>query len=224
NEPGMAQTSFQHPGVLASQAQLDFIKTQVNAQVDPFYTEFQRAVASPYGDLNYQIQGPFPGGVNQSGSNSNPDYGCKAADSDGSAAYVQALLWYITGNQTYADNAIAIMNAYSQNLQGYAGFTPGLPCPGAPSTCSNGPLQAAWDASKWSRAAEIIRYSDAGWADADIQAFSDMLTNIYVPLIYDGSGNNGNWELSMIEGMMGIAVFTDDSDLLDHAMLFWRER
>src|SRR5712692_2186794 len=51
-----------------------------------------------------------------------------------------------------------------------------------------------------------------------------MLTNIYVPLIYDGSGNNGNWELSMIEGMMGIGVFTENADLLDHAMLFWHQR
>lgn len=219
-----AAQTFQHPGVLVSQSQLDFIKAQVNAQVEPFYTEFMNAQVSPYGDLNYQIQGPFPGGVNQCGSNSVPDNGCKAADSDGSAAYVQALLWYITGNQAYANNAIAIMNTYSQNFLGYAGFTPGFPCPGAASTCSNGPVQAAWDTSKWPRAAEIIRYSNAGWADSDIQAFSNMLTNIYLPLIYEGSGNNGKWELSMIEGMMGVAVFTEDPDLLNHAMLFWHQR
>jgi hypothetical protein len=221
-----AQT-FQHPGVLVSQAQLDYIKAQVNAKVNPFYQEFLNAQASPYGSLTYTPQGPYTGGVNQCGSNSTPNNGCSAADADSAAAYVQALLWYITGNQTYANNAIAIMNAYGHNLKGYAGFTSGIPCPGASTTCSNGPLQAAWDSTKWPRAAEIIRYGHggtAGWAASDVQAFSNMLTNIYEPLIYNGAGENGNWELSMIEGMMGIAVFNEDTALLAHARLFWGQR
>ena len=225
--PEAAAQTFQHPGVLVSQAQLDYITAQVNAKVDPFYQEFLNAQASPYGSLTYTPQGPFTGGVNQCGSNSTPNDGCSAADSDSAAAYVQALLWYITGKQTYANNAIAIMNAYGHNLQGYAGFTSGIACPGAATTCSNGPLQAAWDSTKWPRAAEIIRYGhggSAGWQTADIQAFSNMLANVYEPLIYNGSGENGNWELSMIEGMMGIAVFNNDSALLAHAQLFWGQR
>jgi hypothetical protein len=219
-----AAQTFQHPGVLVSKAQLDLIKAKVNAHVEPFYTEYQWALASTWGSKTYQIQGPYAGGINQCGSSSNPDNGCKAANDDASAAYIQALLWYITGDHAYAQNAINIMNAYSHNLKGFAGWTPGIPCPGASTTCSNGPLQAAWDTEKWPRAAEIIRYSNAGWADADIQAFSDMLANIYEPLIYDGSGSNGNWELSMIEGMMGIAVFNDDTALFQHAQDFWRQR
>jgi len=39
------------------------------------------------------------------------------------AAYVQALLWYMTGNQAYANNAIDIMNTYAANFRGYAGTT-----------------------------------------------------------------------------------------------------
>ena len=52
-------------------------------------------------------------------------YGCSASDSDGTAAYVQALLWYITGNQTYANNAINILNTYSEQLQGLCGIYAG---------------------------------------------------------------------------------------------------
>ena len=220
----VAAQTFQHPGVLVSKAQLDYIKGEVNAHINPYYQEFLDAQASTYGSLTYVIQGPYTGGVNQCGSDSAPDDGCSAADSDSTAAYVQALLWYITGNQTYANNAIAIMNAYGHNLQGFAGFSAGFSCPGAATTCSNGPLQAAWDSTKWPRAAEIIRYSNAGWATADITAFSNMLTNVYEPIIYNGSGENGNWELSMIEGMMGIAVFNEDSALLAHAQLYWGQR
>jgi hypothetical protein len=220
-----AQTVFQHPGVLLSKAQLDFVKAEVTAKVSPFYQEFLDAQASIYGQATpYTPLGPYPGGINQCGSNSTPDNGCSAADQDSTTAYVQALLWYITGNPIYATNAINIMNAYGYNFQGWAGFTAGIPCPGLPVTCSNGPVQAGWDATKWPRAAEIIRYSNAGWSAADIQTFSNMLANIYEPQLYNGSGDNGNWELAMIEGMMGIAVFNEDTALLAHAQLFWSQR
>jgi hypothetical protein len=226
-QPVSAQSqTWQHPGVLVSEAQLDFIKQQVNLKAQPFYQEFLNAQKSEYGSLTYTPKGPYPGGVNQCGSYSSPDNGCQSADDDSAAAYVQALLWYITGNQTYANNAIAILNAYGNGLKGYAGSTPGYPCPGAADTCSNGPLQAAWDATKWPRAAEIIRYGNggsAGWGASDIEAFKSMLT-MYENIIYSGSSDNGNWELSMIEGMMGIAVFNEDPTLLGHAQLFWNQR
>jgi hypothetical protein len=110
----------------------------------------------------------------------------------------------------YAQNSIYLLNAYGKKLKAY--------------TNSNAPLQAAWGASKWTRAAEIIRYSSAGWTPSDIQAFSNMLTQVVVPVIYNGSNLNGNWELSQIEAMMGIAVFTDNRALFDHAALFWKQR
>jgi hypothetical protein len=218
---------WQHPGVLVSQAQLDFVKQQVANKAQPFYQEYVKATKSDYGSLTYKPKGPYPGGINQCGSNSTPDNGCQDADDDSAAAYVQALLWYISGNKNYADNAIAIMNAYGSGFKGYAGFTTGYPCPGDAGTCSNGPLQAAWDATKWPRAAEIIRYGNNGgakWTPSAITNFSSMLKNIYEPIIYNGSADNGNWELAMIEGMMGIAVFNEDLPLLQHAQLYWNQR
>ncbi len=231
-QPAAAQTTFTHPGVLVSKAQLDYIKAQVQTGQGTIYQEYLWAVNSTWGTGNWtpltytQAEGPYPGGVNQCGSSSSPDNGCKFGNDDSSVAYIQALLWYITGNKTYATNAINIMNAYARNLKGFAGYSAGYPCPGDPTNaqCSNGPLQAAWDSEKWPRAAEIIRYSNAGWADADIKAFSDMLRNVYEPLIYEGAGQNGNWELSMIEGMMGIAVFNEDAALFQHAQDYWHQR
>ena len=35
---------------------------------------------------------------------------------------------------------------------------------------------------------------------------------------------NGNWELSMIEGMMGIGVFTENRTLFDHSVDMWKAR
>ena len=62
----------------------------------------------------------------------------------------------------------------------------------------------------WPRAAEIIRYTGAGWAASDVDRFETMLRNVYLPEVINGSNSNGNWELSMMEAAVGIAVFLDD--------------
>jgi len=202
--------SFVHPGVLVSKAQLDFIKSSVATQSQPIYAAFQKAQSSPYGALEYTPKGPPSSGIIECGYYSKPDYGCTSAAIDSTAAMTQALLWYITGNSKYAENTIKLMNTYGQHLKGYNN--------------SNAPLQAGWDSEKWPVAAEIIRHSNAGWSSEDIQVFSKMLSGVIQPMIQNGSGANGNWELSMIDGMMGISVFNENEALFNHAISFWKER
>jgi len=220
--------SWVHPGIGVSQAQLDATRAAYQANNSVIVSQVNKAMASDYGSLNYTVQGPWPGGINQCGAYSNPNNGCSEADSDSNAAYVQALLWYITGNQTYANNAINIMNTYASNFKGYAG-TDGLSCPSG-TDCSNGPLQAGWDSEKWPRAAEIIRYGKtsggqgSGWTSSAITAFSNMLVNVYQPVIENGSGVNGNWDMSMIDGTMQVAVFTENASLLAQARSMWQGR
>jgi hypothetical protein len=210
-----AQTqSFQHPGVLVSQAQLDYVKIMVAAHTEPFYSAFIKAQNSNIGSLTYQPFGPPSDGFIKCGPTSNPNIGCSNSDNDASAAYLQSLLWYITGNQQYATNAITILNLYGHGLKGYS----------TGSTYSNAPLQAAWDGQKWPRAAEIIRYGNAGWADSDIQQFKSMLDTAIVPQIINGSTSNGNWEISMIEALINIGVFNDEPNLFNTGVTFWKQR
>jgi hypothetical protein len=224
-----AQTqTWTHPGIVVGPTQLAATRAAYQAGNSVIVAQVNKAKDSDYGSLSYSVQGPTSGGINQCGSNSNPNKGCSTADNDSAAAYVQALLWYMTGNQTYANNAIEIMNTYAKSFKGYAG-TNGLSCPSG-TDCSNGPLQSGWDAEKWPRAAEIIRYgktssgAGSGWSATDITAFSNMLKNAYQPVIQNGSGVNGNWDMSMIDGTMQIAVFTENASLLATARTLWKGR
>jgi hypothetical protein len=89
----------------------------------------------------------------------------------------------------------------------------------------NAPLQSSWAGSVFPRAAEIIRYTDAGWKPADIEQFGRMLRRAYLPHIEEGRPHyNGNWELSMIEAMAAIGVFLDDEALFQKALSMWRKR
>jgi hypothetical protein len=222
--PGGATTAV-HPGVLLSQTQLNYMKIMVQAHQDPFYTAFLKAQQSTWGSLTYVPTGPpaITNGLIVCGSTSNPDYGCSNSDSDGTAAYLQALLWYITGNQTYANNAIAIMDYYAKNVVGY-GNVNGQNVGGVVVSSSNTPLQAAWDSQKWPRAAEIIRYSNAGWPAADAKAFGQWMNTVIVPQLINGSTSNGNWEISMIEGLINIGVYNDDAATFNTGVTYWQQR
>jgi hypothetical protein len=198
---------FKHPGVLVDRRGLDFLKAKVAAGAQPWKGALDKAKASRFGVLTYA---PTPFAVVDCGPYSNPSVGCGEEQRDAIAAYTHALLWYVTGDAAYAKKSIEIMNAWSAVLKDH--------------TNSNAPLQSAWTASVFPRAAEIIRHTYDGWAPADVERFGAMLKNVYLPKVIKGSGGNGNWELSMTEAAMGIGVFLDDQATFDKAVAMWKRR
>ncbi|KAI4120519.1 MAG: hypothetical protein LQ338_006963 [Usnochroma carphineum] len=177
-----APATFVHPGVLVDKAQLDFVKAKVAAHANPWYDAYNAMLADPLASSTRQPS-PFPT-VACGSSSMNPDTGCHEEREDALAAYANALAWYISGTKSYATKAISYMNAWATTIKDH--------------TASNAPLQTGWSGASWARAAEIIRYSGAGWTSSDITAFGNMLRNVYLPEIIGGSTSNGNWELGEI--------------------------
>ncbi len=91
-------------------------------------------------------------------------------------------------------------------------------------TNRNAPLQSAWAAEVFPRAAEIIRYTYTGWPADEVARFGKLLHDVYLPQVVNGSASNGNWEISMIEATLNIAVFNDDRPSFDQGLKMWRER
>jgi hypothetical protein len=206
----LAPREFRHPGVLVNRAQLEFVRDKVAKGAQPWTDAFVAAKASKWGSLTYA---PAPVPQVQCGSNSNPDVGCKAEQNDASAAWTDALVWYVSGDRAYARKAIQIMNAWSSTLTGGH-------------TLSNGPIESGWTGSTWAEAAELVRYTDAGWSRRDIEAFEKMLATQYVPILLTGGPPcfNGNWELVIAEALMNISVFNDNRTWFDTAIAYWRDR
>lgn len=173
-----APTTFVHPGVLLDQNQLEFIKDKVNSGEEQWTNAYQAMLQSPLAALNRE---PSPTATVECGPESTPDIGCTAETEDALAAYAMSLAWYISGSAQYAEKAISYMNAWAGTVKAH--------------TDSNAPLQAGWAGATWPRAAEIIRYSNAGWPNEDITNFENMLRNVYLPEVIVGSNSNGNWEL-----------------------------
>lgn len=175
-----APQNFVHPGVVIGRQQLDFVKSKVESRQSPWFDAYQSLLSSKFADLTRELN---PRAVVDCGFYNKPDNGCTDEQREALSAYGTALLWYVSGEKKYADRSISIMNAWAQVLTAH--------------TNKNAPIQAGWAAASWTKAAEIIRYSNAGWANDDIQRFKKMLEDVYLPIVIKGSNYNGNWELGM---------------------------
>ena len=204
---GSGPLVFVHPGILVNQGMLDFVKAKIAAGAAPWKGALSKVSGDSMGSLSYTAT---PHATVECGPSSNPDIGCTDEKNDVIAAYSDALIWYYTGDQKHADKAIQIMNAWSAVLKKH--------------TNDNEQLQASWAAEIFPRAAEIIRYSSAGWSAADIEQFKTMLKTAYLPEVVDGSTRTGNWDTSAIEAAMNIAIFLDDTAEFQKAVSLWRAR
>ncbi|MBF9133112.1 alginate lyase family protein [Plantactinospora sp. S1510] len=203
-----APAAFTHPGVLVSRPQLDFVRSRVSAGAQPWKGAYDQMMASAFASLS---RTPKPRAIVECGSYSNPNNGCTDERQDALAAYTLALAWYVGGDSRYAEKAIQIMDAWSATIRDH--------------TNSNAPLQTAWAASSWPRAAEIIRYTYGGWSSTGVNRFGTMLRDVYLPEIINGNAtSNGNWELSMMEAALGISVFLEDRASYDRAVAKFRDR
>lgn len=173
------RSTWVHPGVMISQDQIDYFKSEVAASSSPWLAAYDQLLDQTAVANATYTPSPVPTVV--CGSYSIPDVGCSAEREDSLAAYANALAWVVSEEQSYADRAIDIMNSWSSTVLTH--------------NDSNAPIQSGWVGSVWARTGELIRYSDAGWRTSEIDDFEVMLRTAYMPLVIGGSTYNGNWEL-----------------------------
>lgn len=213
------QREFVHPGILVNLKQLDYVRN--NLDKEPWKSAYTQTLNSVYAKIDYQ---PRPWEAVECGSYSNPDRGCGHEVGDAQAAYTQAILWRLTRNSQYAENVRTILNAWANTLVGGHPTT----CDNEAYKCSNGPLQAAWAAELFTRAAEIVKYSYADWPQSEKNKATKMFAEQYLPDVQKMFTENRykcythNWQLSGVEAMLNIAVFNKDTALFNDAIDKWR--
>lgn len=192
--------SFVHPGIMQTRADLEFMKQKVNAGEQPWKDAFDRLSKS----ASFEFQ-PKPFTHVIRGSYGRPSIGGSELSSSADAAYNHALMWYITGNKTYAKKAIEIINAWSPVLWDF--------------DFNDAKVLAGWTGNIFCSAAEILKYSDSGWEQKDIDQFKHMLLTAYYPMIKNFFPEaNGNWDAALINTMMCIGIFCDDHEIFDRAV------
>lgn len=193
---------FIHPGLLQSRADLERMKLAVAAKEEPIYSGYLVFSSNAESQLTYRMRGPMPM------VGRNPTVGQTTYDSDANAAYQLAIQWCITGNRTYADKSKAIVNAWSATLTNITG--------------RDAILMAGLGPFKMVNAAEILRYTDAGWSPAEIQQTERHFREVVYPVIKNFAPfANGNWDTACIKTMMAIGVFCDDRAMFERALHYY---
>ncbi len=201
---------FDHPGVFLSTEQLDAMREHVANKEEPWYSDYQRLVNTvPNGMASADYE---PQAMVATGRGDNTPAGHEIANFEqgGNAAYFNALLWVITGDDAYADAAARTLNAWSSTLQIVDG--------------RDRILGAGINGYRYINAAEILRYYEGGYegySDEDFAQFQSMCLNVLYPVIEDLGAPmvaNGNWDTGALITLIGIGVVCDDAEIYDRAI------
>ncbi|UUZ78757.1 hypothetical protein LJK88_26070 [Paenibacillus sp. P26] len=210
--------TFHHPGIAMRQADLDHMRDHVRAGDEPWNTAFHAFSSDPESrknpriyyengnDLFVNIRGPWAFTDANGKHWPNPsDYVGTRANTDSLTAFKQAIMWYITGDETYRANAMAIIRDYSaiQSVAPHISF------------------RFATMTYLLTAAAEILRYSDTPtqslkWTETDTQNLIHALN--LVTVTYNPHTFFMNQHQFNVMGTIGRAVFTNDLKLYAEAV------
>lgn len=181
-----AHQVFIHPGAMNNQADLDFVKAKIAAGQEPWATKFKDILwkATPYTKTV----------AAQDGAEGDQK-------DDAVKAYANALAWYYTGHEAYAQNAMKVLNVWARTFRGYT-----IPPVGQGGQSQ---LNAAWMGSLLAPAAEILR-AYPKWSKADRALVVVLFKAKFYPILNQVSFYNGNNDLVQIEALMSMAVFNED--------------
>jgi hypothetical protein len=192
--PAIPPTTFPvNPGVVVELARLDAIDvTQA-----PWLAGYNEIRLSSYGSLSYTPTNPGTSITN------NNDFSGEtgAVGIDGGAAAAQATLWYVTGNDTYRTNAIAILNAYANVTSIGTGGS------------ESARLASGWGCCGFARALSIL----GGFTGRSTVEATMM--NVFWPFLEWAQG--GNWLTTFAEARLGLAAACRDQAKFDLACIYY---
>lgn len=196
----VAAQKFIHPGINQTAADLEYMKKQVLKGEQPWKDAFELLKAAA--DPDFVVK-PYTHVLR--GSYGKPNIGGDDLSKGANMAYNCALVWYLTNDKVYAEKAIEIINAWSPVLWDL--------------DYNDAKLLAGWTGHLFCNAAEILRYTNSGWQQKDIDRFTNMLMTVYYPLMrFYYPQANGNWDGAIIHSILAIAIFTDNREMFNNAV------
>ncbi|CAN7167903.1 discoidin domain-containing protein [Pseudoduganella sp. LjRoot289] len=214
-QPTLSETvdasGFRHPGIGFTKEMLENMRAQVRAQKEPWNTYFNSMLLSAAASKTPAIK-------NVSSDPTLPRYYGLATQgmnslfiADANVVYTQAVLYYVTGDETYRANAMRIIRLYEKmDPAQYVYFTDSHIHTGIP-------LQ------KMVSGAEILRYTSTqtpalAWTDDDTAKFT---SNLVVPVVQTFNSCNCrfmNQHLYTTIAAMTGSIFAEDRDTYNKAV------
>ncbi|WP_286891752.1 S-layer homology domain-containing protein [Thermobacillus sp.] len=195
---------FIHPGVAGlTKEVLENLRTQILNQQEPWYSYYQAMLETSFASKNFSMSNSLDG-VNIRQDAYNARNVRDMALNDGQRAFTQALLYFITGDETYRANALRILRIWGQmDPDKYQYYTD--------AHIHNGiPLYYMI------AAAEILRYTTSSeelrWTEEDTETFVRHVVNPTVRTFLDFNDKFMNQHNYPLYGSIAAYIFTDDKE------------
>lgn len=196
-----SQAEFVHPGLLHTREDISRMRVAVTNKQKPIIDGFGLLAQHPNSQSDFQLKGPFES------AGRRPTIHDGETRSDAQAAYHNALMWAITGERAHAKKAIEILDAWSARHKRITGL--------------DGVLLAGLQGIKFANAAEILRYTEAGWPEADIIRCEQWFREAWLPVIVDyATFANCNWDTAALQTKMAIAIFCNDREMFEDTVRY----
>ena len=211
--------TYNHPCAMFSQADFDRVKKSFDDGTAPeaVKKELENLKNSRYASKTYS---PSPTVEIVRGDPKNSIEGRENYANvmrDAAAAYQQALLWKLTGDDDYAESAVNIMNAWADK------------CVRITAADQNFNLAAGAQGYTFANAAEILR-SYQGWSGDDFNDFKKWLVDVSSTCNKDfldrhaGTPNEhywSNWDLVAMSSYLAIGILCENDEMVNYVVNYF---
>jgi hypothetical protein len=208
-----SEGAFVHPGLLFRAEDLERMRASVSAGEEPYLAGWNRLRSEGRASVDYQ---PTPFAVVTRNSGGTGEGNTELRD-DATRAFFNAVEWVVSEDEAHARKSAEILNAWSGTLTSIEGDADRF-------------LAAGLYGYLLANAGEILRYTYAGWSEADTDRFERMLVEIFYPLSHEflethaGSRVDhhfANWDAAQLVNIASIGVFADDRAMYDEAVHYF---
>ncbi|MGC3990395.1 MAG: alginate lyase family protein [Chthoniobacteraceae bacterium] len=208
-----ATSTFVHPGLINTEADFERMRTKVAYGLSPWIDGYNALTGNWTGSQTAWV--PNPQTVVYRGTDGTHAQNFSILANDIAVAYGSALRWKVSGDTAYAQQAITILNAWSNTLTGLGGDT-------------NAALISI-NAYQMANAGEIMR-TYTGWSSTDFANFQTMMMNVFYPMANSFLLNHfgtsyshywANWDLCSMDAIYAIGVLCDNTTLTNQALTYF---
>ncbi|MDX2680789.1 alginate lyase family protein [Streptomyces sp. NY05-11A] len=211
-----AGTSYAHPGLLHTSADLARMAAKVKAGASPYTAGYAKLTANRHAQSDWTARPQtivYRGAELRPPSTWKQNYGILYNDIH--TAYQNALRYHVSGDSAHADTAVTILNAWSAKLTQVSGSADRF-------------LAAGIYGYQAANAAELVRDR----SDFALERFQKMLLDVFYSVSEDFlvKHNNGtpaphywpNWDLCNMACTLATGIFCDDQAKVERAVEYFK--
>jgi hypothetical protein len=196
------ESGFKHPGVGLTKDILENMRVEILAQKEPWYSYYKAMTLSSSASKTITSSNESSADSTKPGNTVFDSQDMeKKFIADALKSYTQAIMYYITGDETYRTNAMHIIRIWSQmDPTKYKYYTDACIHSGIP-------------LNRMVTAAEILRYTSCKtealkWTDKDTSDFTNNLINPTIDTLQHDNNHFMNQHLYPLIGAMAGYIFT----------------